>query len=135
LPDEYGNPTVEDLIAEELMPHRVRTQKSYGTKHLTDEEKIQKAVERGLAKALSNQDGILAFQWLMGQCGHLRPSITASSAAGGADPDMSLYFEGQRSIWLKLRKMIKRDQLVQIENPEIRVIEPDERKEEDNEHY
>jgi hypothetical protein len=128
LPNEHGLLTADDIIDEE-MPHRSRTANRYGTKHLTDEQKITRSIEAGISKALANQDGVLFFQWLMGKCGHLRPSITGDPTSGEANPQMSMYCEGQRSIWLALRKFIKRDQLIQIENPEIRVIEPDEPKE------
>ena len=94
------------------------------TVHDTDASKNLKSIKRGMEHCLSHTDGILLFQHIMSRCGFHRPSATGNPNTGEMYSQSTLFFEGQRAIWLELRALIPRDKLIHIENPEIPVLEP-----------
>jgi len=122
--DEFEvNPELEEQPIETKSPHRMRSQR-LNTVHRTDAEHHLKSIKQGMTHCLSSQDGILLFQHIMSRCGFHRPSVTANPQTGEMFNGSTLFFEGQRAIWLELRQLISRDKLVHIENPEIPVLEP-----------
>ena len=107
----------------EELPYKKRKSK-FNSVHDTDAQDNLKSIRKGIANCLATPDGVMFFQHLMSRCGFHRPSVTANPNTGEMFIQSTMFFEGQRAIWLELRHLIPREYLVHIENPELPVLEP-----------
>jgi hypothetical protein len=81
-------------------------------------EKEKQLKEKKLAKAFcecfATEAGKSVLEWLMEQCNYQRPLIVANPTTGES-LNTTLYAEGRRTLYLRIRKFLHRDILSQVE--------------------
>lgn len=86
-------------------------------KQLEEKQKLleQEKIKRAFCECFATESGKTVLAWLMDQCSYQRPLIVANPATGES-LNTTLYAEGRRTLYLRIRKFLHRDILAQVEN-------------------
>ena len=90
-------------------------------KNAREERDSKRAVEQAklrkdLNETFATAAGLNSLRWLMEMCGYQRPSIIADPANGNPLTDGTIYNEARRNLYLSLRKFLKSEILIPVEN-------------------
>lgn len=77
-------------------------------------EAEQKKLKRAVCECFATESGKITLAWLMDQCSFQRPLLTVNPQTGET-LNTTLYAEGRRTLYLRLRKLLHRDILIQVE--------------------
>ncbi len=88
----------------------------------TAQEKAKKQMEAdrkrllsAVARITSKEDGRTLIRWLMKQCGFTSSSVVVNPETSEVALQSTLYNEVRRGVYLELRNMIPKKQLMKIE--------------------
>lgn len=73
-----------------------------------------KKLQKAFCECFATESGKVVLKWLCDQCSYQRPLIVANPATGES-LNTTLYAEGRRTLYLRMRKMLHRDILAQVE--------------------
>lgn len=73
-----------------------------------------KKLKKAFCECFATESGKTVLKWLMDQCSYQRPIIAANPQTGES-LNTTLYTEGRRTLYLRIRKLLHRDILTQTE--------------------
>jgi hypothetical protein len=73
-----------------------------------------KKLQKAFCECFATESGKIVLKWLMDQCSYQRPLIVANPQTGES-LNTTLYAEGRRTLYLRMRKFLHRDILAQVE--------------------
>lgn len=77
-------------------------------------EAESKKLQKAFCECFATESGKVVLKWLMDQCSYQRPLIAVNPQTGES-LNTTLYAEGRRTLYLRVRKFLHRDILSQIE--------------------
>ena len=77
-------------------------------------------VQRAINRLVKTQDGKVFINWLMKLCGFARSSIVVDPATGNICAEASAYNEARKTVYYRIRSLIKPDDLYEIEYLQIK---------------
>ena len=80
----------------------------------------QDLVKRALNRLVKTQDGKVFINWLMDICGFATSSIVVDVHTGEICLNSSIYNEARKTIYYKVRSLIKAEDLKEIEHMRIK---------------
>ena len=103
---------------------RTRASQTRLTETEKTSEQIQKEIDQSrrkqavkdLNETFSSSSGLRTLRFLMELCGYQKPSVVADPQSGEIQINSTVYNEARRNIYLTLRKCLKQDILIPVEN-------------------
>lgn len=99
-----------------IATNRRMTEEQQASKAAEEKAKLheQAKLKKAMCECFATESGKFVLQWLMEQCGYQRPNVVADPSTGEG-LNTTLYNEGRRALYLRLRKNLHRDILAQVE--------------------
>lgn len=77
-------------------------------------------VKRALGRLVKTEDGKVFINYLMKECGFTLPSIVMNVNTCEINSKATIYNEARKTIYYKIRELIKQEDLIKIENLKIK---------------
>lgn len=93
-----------------------RTEEQIAAAQVEEKRKLleQKKIQKAFCECFATESGKTVLRWMMDQCNYQRPLIAANPQTGES-LNTTLYAEGRRTLYLRIRKFLHRDILDQVE--------------------
>lgn len=76
----------------------------------------QALLKKDINETFASAQGMATLRYIMDLCGYQRPSTVADPATGEIMYNSTIYNEARRNIYLSIRKFLKRETLISVEN-------------------
>lgn len=77
-------------------------------------------VKRALDRLAKTEDGKIFLNYLMRECGFARSSITVDATSLEINTLSTIYNEARKTVYYKVRELIKQEDLIEIETLKIK---------------